>query len=148
MKCIEVQENLSAYIYGELDVSQVKEIHKHLSICDNCLKLEMQLRKPTRLMNQIKPDILPEDFGEKLQEKLQREKRKKFIIPQKSRKVVLAIAATLLLTLAIEFIVRDAFFSRSLTENLSNYEMTASVFGSKSQADYPSLFQMLKNNIN
>ncbi len=147
MKCIEVRENLSAYIYGELDMSLMKKMHEHLSLCDDCLKLEMQLRKTTRLMNQIEPDTLPSDFNEKLYKKLQREKRKKYLIPHKSRKVVLAIAATLLVTLAIEFIIKNIFFSPPFKRNLSNYQMTASVFGSKAQADYPSLFQMLKNNI-
>jgi len=148
MKCTEVQLNLSAYIYGELNLMQVKKIHKHLGRCESCLKLEMQLEKTFRFMNQMRLDALPKNFDENLERKLQREKRKNIKTHHQSRKIIFAIAASIILFLAVNFLIRDAFSPRVWTKNLSNYRMPASVFGSVNQSDYPSRFRMLKNQIN
>ncbi|NOZ62037.1 MAG: hypothetical protein GXO74_10185 [Calditrichaeota bacterium] len=145
MKCDDVQRYLSAYIYGELNTEQVKKIHRHLSHCESCLLAEMQFRKTVRLMDQVKFDALPADFDEKLQKKLRRSRRKNFHRNQQTRRLILAIAATLILVLGLDFLVRGTFFSRSWTENLNDYRATASVFGSENQPDYPSQFSALKN---
>lgn len=129
-QCEIVQENLSAFLYGELSAEENQAIHHHLGQCEQCLQEEMELRKTMRRVNQFHLLNLPDDFDAKLNRKLQK------VTPAithpkkmaKYRRVIWAIAATLVLTLGLEFLAYQFLFTSDTEVSLTQYQTKQALF--------------------
>jgi anti-sigma factor RsiW len=133
--CNKVKENLVAYLHGELAKKEVKEIHQHLSGCESCLEEEMDLRRTNRVLNKFQFEVLPDDFEAELHRKL-----KPFHKPISSdkpgfRRNVYAIAATLIITIGLEFFIFQFMRSAEPTIQFTDVPTTQAVFRSTSDMD-------------
>jgi len=133
--CKNVKTNLVAYLHGELDKEEVKAIHLHLSGCETCLEEEMELRKTNRIMDKFQFEVLPENFEAELHQKL-----KPFQKPVSSdktgiRRIVYAIAATLLITIGLEFFIFQFMQSTEPTIQFADVPTTQTVFRSAPESD-------------
>ncbi|GEM_PF-791008 len=106
-KCDEVLELLSLYIDDELDEVRAKMVREHVESCEDC-KVELeQLREVVKMCKGIDEIELPEDFKDKLHQKLSDEKqnvennRKIIIMRNRIMKTISSIAAVLLLVLVV-----------------------------------------------
>lgn len=141
MHCNEIQSKLTAFLHGELNEQETIEIHRHLSECESCLKLEYELRKTDKALNTFKFQSLPENFDEGLAKKLENigGKRRKF--PDNYKLLVYAIAATILITLGAEYIFFSYIISRPPELRLADYPTKHAVFNAeaKQKSDKTSL---------
>jgi len=103
MTCNDVQENLVAYIHGELNKEAVMEIHRHLSTCEACVQEELELRKINRLLDRYHFEVLPENFDEELHRKLKQIEKPREKVHSDFRRIVYAIAATIIFMMGIQF---------------------------------------------
>ena len=131
MTCNEVRENLVAYIHGELDRKIVMEIHHHLSACEACVQEEIELRQTNRLLDQFQFEALPEDFDAKLHRKIQQTQPSPNRIKSDFRRIVYAIAATILIVLGIQFIGSRIFQSTQQSIHFKNFPTTQAIFKSE-----------------
>lgn len=134
MDCNKIKENLTAYLHGELDKKEVKAIHQHLSGCEVCLDEEFELRQTSRIMDKFQFEALPENFDAKLHRKL-----KPFQKPVSSdkpgiRRIVYAIAATLIITIGLEFFIFQFMQFSEPTIQFTDFPTTQTVFRSASEA--------------
>jgi len=131
--CNKIQENLVAYLHGELNKKKVKAIHQHLSGCEVCLEEEFELRKTNRIMDKFQFEALPENFDAELHQKL-----KPFQKPVSSdksgfRRIVYAIAATLIITIGLEFFIFQFMRSVQPSIQFTDFPTTQTVFKSASE---------------
>jgi len=134
VNCKIVKENLTAYLHGELNKKEVKAIHLHLSACEVCLEEEMELRKTSRIMDKFQFEALPENFDAQLHQKLSSFQKPKNSDNSGFRRIVYAIAATLVVTIGLEFFIFQFMQSTEPTIQLTDFPTTQTVFKSASEA--------------
>ncbi|MBN2089798.1 zf-HC2 domain-containing protein [candidate division KSB1 bacterium] len=130
MDCHDYQENITAYLQGELPFKEVMELHAHLGICETCAREEQELRQSLSLFDKYHSVLLPQKFDRELDVKLTR------IEPASSRqqwplrRVIFTIAATLLITFGLEFLTYQIFQESrtqdtfmSLTKTTQNFQV-------------------------
>ena len=128
MTCNEVQENLSAYIYGELNKKRVMEIHQHLSSCEMCIQEELEYRKTTRLLDRYQYEALPENFDEGFHRKLNQIEKPRKKIPGEFRRIVYAIAATIIIMIGIQFFGYRFMVSARQPVHFKDFPTTQTIF--------------------
>ena len=134
MDCNYVQKNLVAYLHGELDKKEVKLIHQHLSDCEVCLEEEMALRKTNRILNKFQFEVLPENFDVELHRKLKPFQKPVSKNKTGLRRIVYAIAATLIITIGLEFFIFQFMQSTEPTIQFTDFPTTQTVFKSSSES--------------
>ena len=139
MQCHSLRENLTAYLYGELDKKDVMAIHRHLSQCQTCAQEELELRKTIRILNQTHPEVLPKNFKDELNHKLMQTKMVSKLIKRDFRRVLYAVAATFIITLGIEFFAYQLYCSIPDSGNLANLPPTKAVFRPAKQSIFTKL---------
>lgn len=136
MDCNFVGDNLIAYIHGELNKKAVMKIHKHLSTCEVCVQEEIELRNTNRLLNRYQFELLPEDFDEKLNRKIKQIQQSPKSIKSDLRRIVYAIAATILIMIGIQFFGSRILKSTYQPVHFKDFPTTQAVFRSEeSQLD-------------
>jgi len=130
LNCKNVKNNLTAYIHGELDKNELKTIHQHLAVCEDCLREEIELRKTGRLLDQFQMEALPENFDFQLRQKMKQTRRFKINATGSVRRIIYAVAATLLLTLGLEFIAYQFFTATTQPSKFADYPSNKTVFKS------------------
>ena len=139
MDCNFVQENLGAYLHGELDKKTVMKIHKHLSVCEVCVQEEIDLRKTNRLLDQFQFAALPDNFDEQLHQKLAKIDKPVFQKIHDFRRIVYAIAATILIMIGIQFFGAQILQSMQQPIHLKDFPTTQAVFKAEEGSSAPSL---------
>ncbi len=128
MNCHDYQENLTAYLQNELPLKEVMELHAHLGICETCAREERELRQTLNLFDKYHPVALPENFNQQLSLRLKNIKP----INQKrqwpSKRMLFHIAATLLVTIGLEFLAYQIFQESMLQDSLDSLTKTAQNF--------------------
>lgn len=68
LSCIDMLENLSAYVDGELDAETVARVKQHLAGCDNCERFEGRFAAMVQGLRdmQLQSPELPADFSARL----------------------------------------------------------------------------------
>ncbi|MBC8183721.1 zf-HC2 domain-containing protein [candidate division KSB1 bacterium] len=132
MVCNKIQENLVAYLHGELDKKEVKLIHQHLSSCESCLDEELELRKTGRILDKFQFEALPDNFDAELHRKLKPFQKPKSSNKPGIRRIVYAIAATLIITIGLEFFIFQFMQSTEPTIQFTDFPTTQTVFKSAS----------------
>jgi hypothetical protein len=126
--CHNYQENLTAYLQGELHLKEVMELHAHLGICETCAREERELRQTLYLLSKYHPITLPENFNRQLNLRLKNIKP----INQKrqwpSKRMLFTIAATLLVTIGLEFLAYQIFQESKVQDSLTSLTKTAQNF--------------------
>ena len=136
MQCSDIQNNLTAYLHGELSKNEIKAMHKHLSECDECLNDEIELMKAQRILNNSRFEILPDNFDVELNTKLQKIDMVSKIVEKNSfRRIIFAIAATFIITIGLQFFAENYFVSQSKIEYFEDYSITQSVFKANQSKD-------------
>jgi anti-sigma factor RsiW len=128
MNCNEVRDNLVAYIHGELDENAVMTIHLHLGTCELCVQEELDLRKTNRLLDRYHFEALPENFDEQLHKKIQRIENVPGTKKSDFRRIVYAVAATILIIIGIQYFGSRLFQSTRQTIHFKDYPTTQAVF--------------------
>lgn len=128
MLCNEIRQNLTAYLHGELNQQERKEIHRHLSECESCLAFEMEMQRTNRFMNRLQFQALPENFDEQLAKKLDRAEIKTPYQRNNFRRLVYAIAATLIITFGLEIFIYQFIQSTRSPMQLADYPTKQAVF--------------------
>jgi len=131
MTCNEVRDNLVAYLHGELNKHDVMKIHQHLSECESCVQEEIELRKTNRLLDHFQFEGLPEDFDEKLHRKIRQIQPSPKIIKSDFRRIVYAVAATILIIFGTQFIGNRIFHSAQQPIHFRDYPTTQTIFKSE-----------------
>jgi len=128
MVCNEIRQNLSAYLHGEMSQQVRVEMHRHLSECKSCLTIEMELIRTSRLLNRFQFQALPENFDDNLAHKLEKRKAptpRQRITP---RRLMYAIAATIIITLGLEIFVYQFIRTTRPHLHLADYPTKQAVF--------------------
>ncbi|MFZ5517702.1 MAG: zf-HC2 domain-containing protein [Candidatus Zhuqueibacterota bacterium] len=128
MGCNEIRQNLSAYLHGEMSQQERVEMHRHLWECKSCLNLEMELIRTNRLLNRFQFQALPEKFDEQLAHKLD---KLKIAAPRQRkslRRLVYAVAATIIITLGLEIFIYQVIRSTQSPLQLADYPTKQAVF--------------------
>lgn len=131
MTCNEVRDNLIAYLHGELEKKTVMEIHLHLSGCETCVQEEIELRQTSRILDQFHYEALPTDFDEKLHRKIQQVSPSPKIFKSDFRRIVYAVAATILIMLGVQFIGSRIFQSTQQPIHFRDFPTTQAIFKSE-----------------
>ena len=139
MTCSNIQENLVAYLHGELDKKAVMNIHKHLSICEVCAQEEIELRKTNRLLDHFQFAALLDNFDEQLHQKLAKIDKPVFQKIHDFRRIVYAIAATILIMIGIQFFGAQILQSIQQPIHFKDFPTTQSVFKAEESSSTPSL---------
>ena len=129
--CKIVQNSLSAYLHNELDSESLKAMHQHLSQCPLCLKEEIGLRQTSRLLNKFPIATLPENFDWELQKKLNLLQQPAQKIKPEIRRIIYAIAATLVITIGLEFLIFQFMRTRQPTSQFTDFQTAQAVFKSE-----------------
>ncbi|MBN2030351.1 zf-HC2 domain-containing protein [bacterium] len=58
MKCDDIHQSLVSLLYGELDIEESKQVHKHLKQCKSCSQVYKELQNTVKVLDQWK-DIQP-----------------------------------------------------------------------------------------
>lgn len=130
MNCNEVRDNLVAYLHGELDKKAVMEIHQHLGGCEACLQEEIELLQTHRLLDRFRFEALPADFDEKLHRKIQHVMPSPKTEKSDFRRIVYAVAATILIIFGIQFIGSRIFQTAQPSIHFNHFPTTHAVFKS------------------
>ena len=130
MKCEVIRENLVAFLYGELNRDETMAIHEHLSRCESCASEEIELRQTLRQVNHYHLVDLPAHFEQQLDLKLNPTSKAKPSAKFKYRRIIWAVAATLILTLALEFLAYQFLLAPVPAVTLANLETRESIFES------------------
>ena len=137
MSCNDVRENLVAYIHGELDKNAVMIIHQHLADCEACVQQEIELRKTNRLLTQFQFEALPDSFDEQLHQKLNKIEKPKVQNQTDFRRIVYAIAATILIMIGIQFFGSRILQSTQQPIHFKDFPTTQAVFRSEDSQGTP-----------
>lgn len=128
MTCSSYKKNLTAYLYGELPIEEVMALHQHLGTCGKCAAEEWELRQTMRQVDKYGRVALPSNFEAQLNTKLALTREKSFGSWYKFRRVALAIAATLIITLGIEIFAYEILNSSFYLGNIQSLPTTQAVF--------------------
>ena len=131
MNCNDVQDNLVAYFHGELDKKAVMAIHQHLADCEACVQQEIELQKTNRLLDKYQFDALPGNFDEQLHQKLIKIKKPVNKAKLEVRRIVYAIAATILIMIGIQFFGSQVLKSTKQPIHFKDFPTTQAVFKSE-----------------
>ena len=71
MDCAAILERLSEYIDGTLDVQTRKAVEKHIAVCESCKQKFASLRAVVEELGALEPVKPPEDFLEKIHERVE-----------------------------------------------------------------------------
>jgi len=119
MTCNEVRENLVAYLHGELNKNDVMALHRHLGGCEACVREELALSKTNRLLRRTQFTALPDDFDLGLRHKLERAGKPHPKKWNEFRRIVYAVAATIIIMLSMIIIMLSIQFLRYRMESVS-----------------------------
>lgn len=75
MACLDRQEQISAYIDGELASHEMHEMTEHLKKCEHCRDYYLELKSIIESVNELEELPLPSGFHEQLMERLLEEKQ-------------------------------------------------------------------------
>jgi len=128
MNCNDVRDNLTAFIHGELNKKKVMEIHQHLSSCETCIQEELEYRKTIRLLDRYQFEALPDNFDEELHRKINQMEKPREKIPVEFRRIVYAIAATIIIMIGIQFFGYRVFQSTHQPVHFKDFPTTQAVF--------------------
>ena len=131
MNCNDVQDNLVAYLYGELNKKAVMAIHQHLSKCKACVQQEIELRRTERMLDQFQFEALPGNFDEQLHQKLIKVERPVVKTKTDIRRIFYAIAATILIMIGIQFFGSQVLKSTKQPIHFKDFPTTQAVFKSE-----------------
>jgi anti-sigma factor RsiW len=123
MNCRATQENLSAYLHGELTIDEMQQMHRHLATCNDCVQEELDLHKTQQVLSQYHDIPLPIDFDVQLTKKINRIQNKKSI---RWTQIISSAAAAILLTLGIQYLIATAE-TRSLPDHYSLFQKSQEV---------------------
>ena len=137
MDCNFVRENLVAYIHGELDKNAVMVIHQHLANCEACVQQEIELRKTNRLLTQFQFEALPDNFDEQLHQKLIKIKKPEVQTKRDFRRIVYAIAATILIMFGVQFFGSRILRSTHQPIHFKDFPTTQAIFKSEDSRRTP-----------
>lgn len=118
LNCNEVKDYVSSYFDNELDNNIKNLIDEHLNSCDDCKTYYDEIKNVINECGQIKDEELPDDFKEKLRERLLKEVEKdKTKIKNRSLRnkyiaVFSSIAAGLVLIVLLRGVYNN-FYSKS-----------------------------------
>ncbi|NOZ63816.1 MAG: hypothetical protein GXO71_02535 [Caldiserica bacterium] len=108
MKCREVKKRLSEYMDGMLDARREKLIREHIAKCRNCTEELRSLQVSVNILNSLQEIKAPEDFLEKVQQRIEQPSISNRIIQKiflpfriKIPLEVVGVAATVLLIISI-----------------------------------------------
>jgi hypothetical protein len=107
MDCASILELLSEYIDGTLDVQTRTAVEKHIAVCKNCEQEVVSLRAIVDELGALEPVKAPEDFLEKIHERLETHSgfnkilRKLFVPFHIKIPLELAAAATLIILVVL-----------------------------------------------
>lgn len=128
MDCIEVQNKLVAFIHGELTKETIMEIHQHLSRCKTCLQEEIEFRMTNQLLSQYQFAALPDDFEAELHRKLSKIKQPRRKVTADFKRIVYAIAATIIIMIGIQFFGYQIMRSARQPVHFVDFPATRAVF--------------------
>lgn len=134
MQCNGVQENLVAFIHGELAPIEMMALHRHLGSCESCLTKELELRKTSRMLDKYPFEPLPENFDIELDRKLEQAIFKKISRKRNFRPILYAAAATILITIGVEFFVSQLLRPEIRPGHLADLATVETVFKPAKQA--------------
>ena len=143
MTCNDVRDNLVAYIHGELNKKTVMEIHHHLSNCEACIQEEIEFCRTNRLLSQYQFEALPDNFDEQLHQKLKQVEKPRQKVQHDFRRIVYAVAATIIIMIGIQFLGSRVFQSLQPPIRLKDFPTTQVVFKSEERSSEPSLKERL-----
>lgn len=160
MQCYTVKKLLNLYIDEELNEKSMNSIQVHLDSCEECRLEYNELLYTKRLLENMPPLELPDNFGETLHSKLVEEKKKLDIMHNRRRspKGIFAIAAAVItsifvLSFGFNFLmnnINDRAFKGSSetslnTKSAANYSTEASTGGKEAA---PNLKNDVYNGLN
>ena len=108
MTCNMVQKELTGFIQCELSVKDMMSIHGHLAHCRICLQEKIELCQTLKLVNRFQEFALPHDFNIDINRKIENIKKE---TKRRSRLLFLKIAAIIILTLGVNFIIHEYYNS-------------------------------------
>ena len=123
MNCHAIQENLSAYLHGELPIEEIQQMHGHLANCGICIREELDLRKTQQALSQYHEMSLPLDFDTQLTKKIKHIQNKKSV---GLMQIISSAAAAILLTLGIQYIIATSE-SGTLPAHYSLFQKTGKI---------------------
>jgi anti-sigma factor RsiW len=139
MTCNEVQDNLTAFIHGELDTSTTRAIHQHLSQCQTCLQEEVESRKANKLLSQFQFEALPEDFDEQLHRKLKSLELPAHKKRHDYKRIYYAVAATIVIMVGLQFFGSWLMTPKQQSFQLKNFPTSQAIFNSTEKVAETSL---------
>lgn len=77
-KCLDYINELNDYLDGEIDSSLCAEIEAHIGQCNNCRIMVDSMRQTVQLCREGKPEQLPAELENKLNNLLKERWEKKF----------------------------------------------------------------------
>lgn len=128
MDCQKYQENITAYLQGELPFKKVMELHAHLGICETCAREEQELRQTLSLFDKYHPVMLPQNFEQELKVKLAQIRPASWQQQWPLKRVIFTIAATLLITFGVEFLAYQIFQESRAHDTLISLANTTQTF--------------------
>jgi len=128
--CKEMNQLVSLYIENELSGTELAEFEAHIRECEACTKEINDIKAIICLCKDMPEEELPENFKDKLHEKLLKEKKNSRFILFKNGyiKSFSAVAAGILLIISVNGILNGGLFSnkKGMTGHIANSEATAS----------------------
>jgi hypothetical protein len=114
--CNEMNELMSLYIDKALDSEPRKEFEAHIDECKACREELQELAQLVELCNDISEEELPEDFKEKLHERLMEERNKEekknrfLVIRNRYVRIAASIAAVAVITIVLGGVLGSNFY--------------------------------------
>lgn len=136
--CNEIKDNLSFYAEGLLENDVSKKIEIHLKTCENCNIELNEIKNILLLCNDIEEEEVPEDFSEKLHQKLleisikKTDSHKKLVIYNKYFRIVAAVAACLVCVVVLGSAINVGLF-KNMSEDLINSDTTKNIEAKNNQ---------------
>jgi hypothetical protein len=131
MTCNDVRGNLAAYLHGELEKKALMVIHQHLADCEACVQQEIELRRTERLLDQFQFEALLDNFDEQLHQKIIKIEKPVVQTKRDFRRIVYAIAATILIMIGVQFFGSRFLKSTKQPIHFKDFPTTQAVFKSE-----------------
>ncbi|MCI0513158.1 anti-sigma factor [candidate division KSB1 bacterium] len=128
MDCRQVQENLVAFLHGELTRSELQAVHAHLGNCETCLNQEIEYRQTSRVLAQSSWCTLPADFDVALDAKIKVRERTFARKPGAPRYLAYSAAATVLIWIGLELLFPRFGWFQAAPPSLASYPTTQAIF--------------------
>lgn len=138
MDCAEIDELLSEYIDGTLDLKTVQMVEKHLSVCVDCKETLASLRAMVEELNALEPMKPPADFLEKIHQRMEPRSDfsrlfKKLFVPFKIKiPLQLAAAATAAILVVMVLNLQKSEYQKTQPLKAAKSQW----FAEKSKADH------------